>query len=62
VSVRYTIPLAGTQAVAFYGDVFNVLNTMNFGNPSGNRNAANFLVPVTTARQLEAQIGVKYSF
>jgi hypothetical protein len=61
-SLRYTVPLTGGQALAFYGDVFNILNTRNFGNPSGNRTADNFLIPVTTARQFEAQIGIKYSF
>ena len=34
------------QTVGVFWEVYNALNKVNFGNPTGNRNNANFMVPV----------------
>jgi hypothetical protein len=59
---RYNLNLPRAQTVGFYLDLYNALNTVNFGNPSGNRNSRNFMVPVVAGRPLEAQVGIRYAF
>jgi hypothetical protein len=61
---RYNLglPGMGARTVGFYLDLYNVLNTVNFGNPTGNRNSRNFMVPVVAGRPTEAQIGVRFTF
>ena len=61
---RYNLNLPGArvQTVGFYLDLYNALNTTIFGNPTGNRNSRNFMVPVVAGRAREAQIGIRYTF
>jgi hypothetical protein len=63
-TVRYNVNLRGMQArtVGFYLDVYNVLDTVNFANATGNRNSRNFMVPVVAGRPREAQVGVRFTF
>ena len=63
-TVRYTVnlPGPGVQTIGFYFDVYNVMNKVNFGNPSGERLDDNFLVPVVAGRPREAQVGIRYTF
>jgi hypothetical protein len=61
---RYNLNLPGArvQTVGFYLDLYNALNTTILGNPTGNRNSQNFMIPVVAGRATEAQIGIRYTF
>ena len=50
------------QTVGFFWEIYNALNKENFGNPTGNRNNANFMVPVEAGTMRSAQLGVRYTF
>jgi hypothetical protein len=43
-------------------EIYNFLNTTNFGNPTGNRNSSNFMVPVVAGDPRTAQIGFRVTF
>lgn len=38
------------------------MNWVNYGNPTGNRNSSNFMVPVIAGRPIQMQLGVRYTF
>ena len=42
--------------------MYNALNKINYGNPSGERNDDNFLIPVEAAPMRALQLGVRYTF
>ena len=50
------------QTVGFFFEVYNLFNKENLGNPTGNRNNANFMVPVEAGTMRSAQLGVRYTF
>jgi hypothetical protein len=60
--VQYTINLARRQTVGLFWEAYNVLNTENLGNPTGNRNNANFMVPVEAGSMRAMQLGIRYTF
>ena len=48
--------------IGFFWEIYNLTNRVNFGNPTGNRNSANFLVPVAAQTMRTMQLGVRYTF
>ncbi len=48
--------------IGFFWEIYNLTNRVNFGNPTGNRNSANFLVPVAAQAMRTMQLGVRYTF
>jgi hypothetical protein len=60
-NLSYTADIPTGQA-GFFLEVYNVLNKVNLGNPTGNRNSSNFMVPVVAGRPLQVQLGVRYTF
>ena len=44
--MQYIATLPGNQTVGLFWEVFNALNKQNLGNPTGNRNNRNFMIPV----------------
>jgi hypothetical protein len=60
--LRYVVDLPRTQTVGFFVEMYNALNTINYGNPTGNRNNRNFLVPTEAAPMRSMQLGVRYTF
>ena len=59
---QYLLRLPHRQSVSVFLEVFNALNKINYGNPTGNRNNANFMVPVEAGTMRSAQMGVRYTF
>jgi hypothetical protein len=43
-------------------EIYNLLNEVNFGNPTGNRNSSQFMVPVSAGDPRTTQIGVRITF
>jgi hypothetical protein len=60
--MRYVVNLPRTQTIGFFWELYNALNTVNLGNPIGNRNNRNFLVPTEAAPMRSMQLGVRYTF
>jgi hypothetical protein len=59
---QYLLRLPQRQTASFFLEVFNALNKINYGNPTGNRNNRNFMVPVEAGTMRSAQMGVRYTF
>jgi hypothetical protein len=62
VQVQYVFGLPGTQTLGLFWETYNALNTINFGNPTGNRNSRRFLVPDEAGPMRSMQLGVRYTF
>jgi hypothetical protein len=43
-------------------EAYNLTNHVNFDNPTGRRNSANFMVPITTDNPRTVQLGIRYTF
>ena len=48
--------------IGFFWEIYNLTNRVNFGNPTGNRNSANFLIPTGVNTMRTMQLGVRYTF
>jgi hypothetical protein len=48
--------------IGFFWEIYNLTNRDNFGNPTGNRASANFLVPVAANTPRTMQLGLRYTF
>lgn len=59
---QYLLGLPQRQSLSFFVEVFNALNKINYGNPTGNRNSANFMIPVEAGTMRSAQMGIRYTF
>jgi hypothetical protein len=59
---QYVVDLRARQTVGFFWEIYNALNTINYGNPTGNRNNRNFMVPVEAGTMRSMQLGVRYTF
>lgn len=59
---QYLLRLPQRQTASFFLEVFNALNKINYGNPTGNRNNRNYMVPVAAGTMRSAQMGVRYTF
>jgi hypothetical protein len=60
--VQYVFNLPGTQTAGFFWEIYNALNRENLGNPTGNRNNRNFMVPVEAGTMRSMQLGIRYTF
>lgn len=56
----FQVPRGGD--VGLFLEMYNATNRVNFGNPTGNRRSANFLVPVRAGDMRTLQLGLRYSF
>jgi hypothetical protein len=59
---RYVVNLPRSQTIGFFWELYNALNRVNLGNPTGNRNNRNFLVATEAAPMRSMQLGVRYTF
>jgi len=60
--LQYIARMPRNQTAGFFWEVFNLLNEVNLGNPTGNRNNRNFMVPVEAGTMRSMQLGVRYTF
>jgi hypothetical protein len=58
---QYTRQIGRYQAGLFL-EIYNLTNHVNFGNPTGARNSANFLKPIVADNPRTAQLGVRLIF
>ena len=62
-SLRYLIPFSDRFELEVLGDIFNVLDTVNYASIGGTRDGlSNFLVPQGALNPREFQFGVKFRF
>ena len=61
-SVQYIQRMPAGHTAGFFWEAYNVMNWVNYGNPTGNRNNANYMVPVVAGRPIQMQLGVRYTF
>jgi len=61
-SLQYIQNLPSGHTAGFFWETYNVMNWVNLGNPTGNRNNRNFMVPVVAGRPIQMQLGVRYTF
>jgi hypothetical protein len=59
--LQYIWHVRNYQAGLFL-EIYNLTNHVNFGNPTGARNSANFMVPIVTDDPRTAQIGLRVTF
>ena len=59
--VQYITRIGRYQAGLFL-EVYNLLNTANFGNPTGARNSVNFMKTIVAGNGRSAQLGVRVTF
>jgi len=59
--VQYLHRVGRYQAGLFL-EVYNLTNHTNFGNPTGARTSANFLIPIVADNPRTAQLGVRLTF
>jgi hypothetical protein len=60
--VQYVFNLPANQTFGLFWETYNALNWINYGNPTGNRNSRNFMVPVEAGPMRSMQLGVRYTF
>jgi hypothetical protein len=58
---QYVWRIQRYQAGIFF-EFYNLTNQVNFGNPTGNRNSSNFMIPVTAGDLRTTQIGLRLTF
>ena len=59
---QYLFDLPRQGNLGLFLEVYNAASRVNFGNPTGNRRSANFLVPVSAGDLRTMQLGIRYSF
>jgi hypothetical protein len=60
--LQYVHRLGGERTAGFFWEIYNALNRVNFGNPIGARNSADFLRSIVADEARSMQIGVRYTF
>jgi hypothetical protein len=58
---QYVWRISQYQAGLFL-ELYNLTNRVNFGDPTGNRNSRNFMVPITAGEARTMQLGVRFTF
>jgi hypothetical protein len=48
--------------MGFFWEIYNLTNATNFGNPTGDRTSANFMIPTTVGDARSMQLGVRLTF
>ena len=60
--LQYVYRIKGERTAGFFWEIYNALNRVNFGNPIGNRNSADFLRSIVADEARSMQIGLRYTF
>jgi outer membrane receptor protein involved in Fe transport len=60
--LQYVFRIQERQSLGLFAEIYNLFNKENLGNPTGNRNNRNFMVPVEAGSMRSAQLGIRYTF
>jgi hypothetical protein len=60
--LQYVHRIKGERTAGVFWEIYNALNRVNFANPIGARNSANFLQSITADEARSMQIGLRYTF
>jgi hypothetical protein len=60
--LQYLFGLPRASQIGVFWEIYNATDRVNFGNPTGNRRSANFLVPVRAGNPTTMQLGIRYTF
>lgn len=52
----------GRYQAGMFLEMYNLTNRVNFGDPTGNRNSRNFMVPIVAGEPRTVQLGVRFTF
>jgi outer membrane receptor protein involved in Fe transport len=59
---QYLFEMPREGQLGLFWEIYNAADRANFGNPTGNRRSANFLVPVSVNSPRTMQLGIRYTF
>ena len=59
---QYVHRIKGERTAGFFWEIYNALNRVNYANPIGARNSADFLRSITADEARSMQIGLRYTF
>jgi hypothetical protein len=60
--LQYVHRIRGERTAGVFWEIYNALNRVNFANPIGARNSADFLRSITADEARSMQIGLRYTF
>ena len=60
--LQYIHRIKGERTAGVFWEIYNALNRVNFANPIGARNSADFLRSITADEARSMQIGLRYTF
>jgi Carboxypeptidase regulatory-like domain/TonB dependent receptor-like, beta-barrel len=60
--LQYVHRIRGERTAGVFWEIYNALNRVNFANPIGARNSADFLRSITADESRSMQIGLRYTF
>ena len=60
--LQYVHRIRGERTAGIFWEIYNALNRVNFANPIGTRNSADFLRSITADEPRSMQIGLRYTF
>ena len=60
--LQYVHRIKGERTAGFFWEIYNALNRVNFDNPIGARNSADFLRSIVADEARSMQLGVRYTF
>jgi hypothetical protein len=59
---QYVWRIQSRYNAGLFLELYNLTNQVNFGNPTGNRNSSNFMIPVAAGDMRTTQIGFRFMF
>jgi hypothetical protein len=60
--LQYVHRISGERTAGVFWEIYNALNRVNYANPIGARNSADFLRSITADEARSMQIGLRYTF
>ena len=60
--LQYVHRISGERTAGLFWEIYNALNRVNYANPIGARNSADFLRSITADEARSMQIGLRYTF
>ena len=60
--LQYIMRIQERYQMGFFWEIYNLTNADNFGNPTGARNSANYMIPTTVGTARSMQLGLRWTF